>query len=445
MILRVLIFFLFFAFQTTAQKLHFSEISLSTALAIAKEKNKNVFIDTYASYCKPCKIMEREFQNPEVARFYNDNFVNVRVNMEREKAKDYEIQYQVVFLPTMIYLTPEGRVLTKLDRIVPANELLSIGKLFTNKPQPKTSQPVATTKPPKQAQPKAKTSGSTSTRPKAKTPSTSAPIVSNAEPTKKHTEPVDSESSDGGKILYVMGQDTDNLPPEILKQEAYFRMQLMDGSHHSAAKNYLASQEEWTTNENIKFIHDFLDDARAKEFDFLISNKERFQEVIGEELISQTINILVNKELERGYPRPKLDRATELYRYAEKKDPSLAAEIYHLNNLYESDDKNGFLEFANSVEVKKINDAKLLNRIASEKAGTSNSRKNLKYCLGLAERAIAINPKVASYHYNKAQIAFLLKNRKLAHSSAKQALSLIKDDAAAKKKTNMLLDQIGLL
>lgn len=449
MILRLfIIIFLLCANQSSGQKLHFSEISLSTALAIAKEKNKNIFIDTYASYCKPCKIMEREFQNPDVARFYNKNFVNVRVNMEREKAKEYEIEYQVVFLPTMLYLTPEGRVLTKLDRIVPANELLSIGKLFSNEPQPRTSKPTAsvTTRPSRTSESKTKPRTTTVTsRPKVNPPITRSAPVSKAKVLEKKTEVIESAPADGSKILYVMGQDTDNLPPEILKEEAYFRMQLMDGSHKSAARNYLDSQEEWTTEENVKFIHDFMDDARSEEFDFLIANRDRFHEVIGEELVSQTINILVNKELERGYPRPKLERAIQLYSYAERENPQTAAQVYHLNNLFESGDKKAFIAFSETIDIKKINDAKVLTRVASEKAATSGSRKNLKNCLNLAERAIALNPKVATYHYNKAQIAFLLKNRKLAYASAKEALSLIKDDAAAKKRTNMLLDQIELL
>jgi len=340
--------------------------------------------------------MEREFKNPEVARFFNQNFVNVRINMEKEKAKDYELEYQIVFLPTMIFVTPEGRVLTKMDRIVPANELLSIGKLFSNQPN---SPPVA----------------SNTSRPTTR--SSKPPVVKKAQTIPRKTEetkvakPVTApkkkeaaivtQEEDEGKILYVMGQGGDNLPPEILKEEAYFRMQLMDGSHQEAATKFIQTQTDWLTEDNVKFLHDFLDDARSENFEFLINNKSRFESVIGPELISQTINILVNKELERAYPRPDLERATTLYTYADRTNPQLKAQAYHLN-------------------------------------------KSLKQSLVLAERAVDLDSDEALYHFNKANVAMLLKNRRVALEAANQALSLTKsgDD---KKKIAKLLEQIELL
>jgi len=65
-------------------------------------------------------------------------------------------------------------------------------------------------------------------------------LLQKATPKKKKIQPpapatkaedIPTESGEG-KILYVMGQGGD-LPIEILRQEAYFRMDLMDGSHHA--------------------------------------------------------------------------------------------------------------------------------------------------------------------------------------------------------------------
>ena len=111
-----------------------------------------------------------------------------------------------------------------------------------------------------------------------------------------------------------MGQGGD-LPPEILRQEAYFRMELMDGSHHIAAKKYLDTQTDWTTEDNMQFIHDFLYDARSKEFEFVIANREACESLLGKSAVNNTINILVNKELERAFPRPDKKRIKELKSY----------------------------------------------------------------------------------------------------------------------------------
>jgi len=127
-------------------------------------------------------------------------------------------------------------------------------------------------------------------------------------------KPEDIEDTSGGKILYVMGQDGD-LPPEILREEAYFRMQLMDGSHHAAAEKYLETQDDWSTEVNMQFVHDFLHDARSKEFDYLIENRKAFEQLIGKLQISQSIQILVNKELERAFPRPDRKRVKKLKSY----------------------------------------------------------------------------------------------------------------------------------
>jgi|GEM_PF-7106564 len=42
-------------------------------------------------------------------------------------------------------------------------------------------------------------------------------------------------------------------------------------------KKYLDTQTNWTSTENIQFIHDFLYDARYEVFEFVIANREAFE------------------------------------------------------------------------------------------------------------------------------------------------------------------------
>jgi len=380
--------------------------------------------------------MEREFRNPELAKYLNENFVNIKVDMEGEKAQEYALEYQIVFFPTMIFVSPEGHVLAKVDNIVSARELLGLAELFG--PQ-LSSTAIASTNPP----PVKKEPATAPITPDNTTNNRVTQQSKNNSTVPAKEEPIDLETGDE-KILYVMGQDTDKLPPEVLKEEAYFRMQLMDGSHHEAARKYLKTQEDWFTEENILFIHDFLHDARSKEFEFMLENQGIFESVIGPERIDQTINILVNKELERAYPRPNLERAVALYTYSGNTQPLKKAYAYQLNNLYEAGEKIEFLELANELDIKNIGDAKVMYRTSLVRLIYDNTKKSLKECLELAELATALDSQVPDYHYNKAIIALQLKKRKIAEEAALQALALTTGEED-QKKIALLLEQINLL
>ncbi len=61
----------------------------------AKEEDKPVFLSIGYSSCHWCHVMEREsFQDPEVARILNENFVCVKV--DREERPDIDAVYMKV-------------------------------------------------------------------------------------------------------------------------------------------------------------------------------------------------------------------------------------------------------------------------------------------------------------------------------------------------------------
>lgn len=79
-ILRTFIFLFLFAFQfVSCQNVEFEE-TLQTAFEKAKKENKLVFIEYYNSDCTICKSIEPLFSNSELAKFYNSNFINYKLN-----------------------------------------------------------------------------------------------------------------------------------------------------------------------------------------------------------------------------------------------------------------------------------------------------------------------------------------------------------------------------
>jgi uncharacterized protein YyaL (SSP411 family) len=61
-------------------------------LALAKKENKLILISIGYSACHWCHVMEQEsFENEEVAKIMNDNFINIKV--DREERPDVDQVY----------------------------------------------------------------------------------------------------------------------------------------------------------------------------------------------------------------------------------------------------------------------------------------------------------------------------------------------------------------
>ena len=58
----------------------------------AKEENKLIFLSVGYSTCHWCHVMEKEsFENCDIAKIMNDNFVNIKV--DREERPDVDRMY----------------------------------------------------------------------------------------------------------------------------------------------------------------------------------------------------------------------------------------------------------------------------------------------------------------------------------------------------------------
>ncbi|MDH3736278.1 MAG: thioredoxin domain-containing protein [Nitrosopumilus sp.] len=86
------------------------------ALKKAKDENKPIFLSIGYSSCHWCHVMAHEsFENEEVAKFMNENFVNIKV--DREERPDIDDVYQKVCQiatgqggwPLSIFLTPDQK------------------------------------------------------------------------------------------------------------------------------------------------------------------------------------------------------------------------------------------------------------------------------------------------------------------------------------------------
>ena len=91
------------------------DTQLDRMLKIAQNEDKLVFIDTYTSWCIPCKKLEKEFLNKELGAFLNANFVNVKFDMDTPAGKEIFRKYDVFFVPTLLILDGSGNILARME------------------------------------------------------------------------------------------------------------------------------------------------------------------------------------------------------------------------------------------------------------------------------------------------------------------------------------------
>nr|WP_068892533.1 DUF255 domain-containing protein [Pedobacter panaciterrae] len=92
----------------------------------AKDENKYIFIDVYATWCGPCKQMdETVYNNEKVGSLLNGRFISVKVQEDQNigdhdyvkswyaDAKAIYQEFRVEALPTFLFLSPEGKLVNR--------------------------------------------------------------------------------------------------------------------------------------------------------------------------------------------------------------------------------------------------------------------------------------------------------------------------------------------
>lgn len=114
--------------------IQFFEGTWKEALAKAKAENKMVFLDAYASWCGPCKKMAKDiFPLSEVGEFYNKNFVNVKMDMEKGEGPELAKAFEVNMYPTYVFLDADGSLSHRSLGQMPAQDFIASGLVATNK------------------------------------------------------------------------------------------------------------------------------------------------------------------------------------------------------------------------------------------------------------------------------------------------------------------------
>lgn len=103
-------------------------------LAAAQARHQPVFVDVYTNWCAPCKRMEKEvFVLPEVAAYFNANFLCYRLNAEKGEGPRIAKAYGISAYPTWLYLNADGSLRSRQTDYMPAADFIASAKVALGK------------------------------------------------------------------------------------------------------------------------------------------------------------------------------------------------------------------------------------------------------------------------------------------------------------------------
>ncbi|MCB0689141.1 MAG: thioredoxin family protein [Saprospiraceae bacterium] len=218
-----------FLFLHTAMSegIQFFHGTLNEAKEVAAQQGKLLFIDAFTTWCGPCKRMSSQvFSQDDVGEFYNQTFINLKLDMEKGEGKDFQRQYRVTAFPTLLFLDPEGKVVHRLVGGLDVPNFIKLGKFAASK------------------------SSITST--------------------------LDKEYEDGRRDPQFMADYIEALAKSnrpVLK----------------IANDYLSTQNDYQLPENLKIIYHGLVEVDSRIFNLLIENRKPIEKIFGKEAVEAQI------------------------------------------------------------------------------------------------------------------------------------------------------------
>lgn len=368
-----------------AQGITFFEGTWEEALAAAKEENKSIFVDTYTDWCAPCKKMSKYvFTKPQVGNFYNAEFINVKLDMEKGEGVTFAKTYEVRAYPTLLYFSPEGELVHRTAGFRDADKFLALGK-------------------------------------EALDPN-------------KRLSTLTKKYADGDRSA------------DFLRNYAYAAKAAVDPKYPQIAAEYLKTQNEWNAPETMQFIFDFTESTRSRQFNYMVENREMFEKEIGkgkmfgkiQSVVQERLDLIMNQKSASN----EIIEVGKLFNKVYQEEATVKFAAFKMTYYRTQGDRDGFAEAAvDYVDNMRNITADELNSIARTFAEVIDDKVMLEKAIDWTKRAIDMENDF-TYHYTLGALYYKLDKKWKAKRTTKKAIKIGKKADEDIAPVEALLKQI---
>ncbi len=369
-------------FNLLAQGIQFNQESWSEILAEAKAQDKIVFVDAYTVWCGPCKAMSANvFPLEEVGSFYNETFINAKIDMEKGEGIDIAKKYQVNAYPTFLFINGDGELVHRSVGGRSTEDFIILGEA----------------------------------------------------------------ASDPSQQLMTLEQKYQNGERSGEFMVRYAKTLESGGLNASKIANeYLSSLDDYNNPGVMQFVMETTRKMSQKGFEVLAENKELFDEVIGKQEVNSLLSFILQNEYFGNMERMETAYAQYFTKEDAKPLIAEYRVIHHMYGKDDASAKNFQTAAIEYLDNNEVEDWNVYNSIAWHAYETADDKAFLRRAAEWAEMSIKMDKNYANTD-TAAALYFKLGEKKKAKKWAKTSIEIASKVGEEATETKELLKQIEAL